>query len=71
MVFGFSNSIPYGLEESRELCIILVEFSVNRHSKIQKISQQFFSLFLSRHYGFTNYFVILNFAYIPRIVLTC
>ena len=38
-VFGFSNSIPYGLEESRE-------FSVSRHTKNPKIKPlMFFFIF--------------------------
>ena len=36
--FGFSNSLPYNLEESIEFRAFLVGFLVNRHSKMQKIS---------------------------------
>ena len=70
-VFGFSNSIPYGLEESRELWSWLVGFLVSRHSKKPKIKPTIFSLFLSCYYGFINYFEILNFLLtniIPRVV---
>ena len=75
-VFWFSNSLPYGLEESRELrAFWLVGFRVSRHSKMQKISaSNFFFLFLSHHYGFLNCFEILNFAFsitIPRGILQC
>ena len=53
----------------------LVGFWVSRHSKMQKISaNNFFFAFLSCHYGFTNYFEILIFAFsnmIPRGVSAC
>ena len=41
----------------------LVRFSVMRHPKKPKIKPTIFSLFLSCHYGFTNYFEILNFLF--------
>ena len=37
-VFGFSDSLPYDLEESIEFRAFLVGFWVNRHSEMQKIS---------------------------------
>ena len=42
-VYGFSNSFPYGLEESTELSSFdLVGFWVNRNSKMKKNSANFF-----------------------------
>ena len=62
-VFGFSNSLPYGLEESREFRA-LIRWVLNMHSKLKKVSSNnFFFAFLSCHYGFTNYFEILTFAF--------
>ena len=52
----------------------LVGFVVSRCSKMQKNSASNFFAFLSCHYGFTNYFEILIFAFsntIPRGVSTC
>ena len=53
----------------------LVEFWVSRHSEMSNISVNiYFCAFLSCHYGFTNYFEILNsvfFNIIPRGVARC
>ena len=52
----------------------LIVFWVSMRSKIQKISTNNFFLFLSNHYGFTNYFKIIVFAFfsiIPKVVSTC
>ena len=77
-VFLFSNSLPYGLEESRELWML--DFGLVGIQKYKKILPTiffcFFSFlaFLSCHYGFTNYFKILIFAFsnvIPRGVSAC
>ena len=47
-----------------------IGFSVNRHSKMQKISvNNIFFAFLSHHNGFTNCFEILNFAF-SNIILS-
>ena len=73
-VFWFSNSLPYGLEESRELWILITWFWVSR-TKRQKISTNNFCFaLLSCYYGFTNYFEVLIFAFsntIPRGVSIC
>ena len=54
----------------------LVGFGVSRCLKMQKISANnfFFGVYDSCHYGFTNYFEILIFAFsntIPRVVSNC
>ena len=55
----------------------LVGFCVSKHSNMQKISANnffFVCYVLSCHYGFTNYFEILIFAFsnmIPRGVSAC
>ena len=74
-VFRFSNSLPYGLEESRvvENLDQLGFWLIGKFKNAKKICQYFFFSFLSRHYGFTNYFEILIFAFsniIPRGVAT-
>ena len=56
-VFWFSNTLPCGLEESRELISLIRWVLGNRYSKIWKISaNNFFFAFLSDHYGFRNCF---------------
>ena len=65
-VFGFSNSLPYGLEESRELWI-LISWVWVRSSRMQK-------KFCQQYYGFTDYFEMLTFGFsniTPRGVSTC
>ena len=42
LVFGFCDSPPFGLEESRELRALIRWILGNRHSKMQKISAQIF-----------------------------
>ena len=47
---------------------------VNRYSKMRKKKPTDVSVFLSHHYGLTNYFEVINFAFpniIPRGVSTC
>ena len=75
-VCGFCDSLPFGLEESRELrALIRWVFEVIDIQKCQKfLLNYFFFAFLSCHYGFTNCFEILNFVFsniIPRGVSTC
>ena len=40
--FGFCDSLPFGLEESRELRALIDRFGSNTHSKMQKISAKNF-----------------------------
>ena len=67
LLFRFCNSLPYNLEESIELRVLIVTFWVYRHSKMQKNLLAFFCVYLSCHYGFTNYFDILIFLF-PSII---
>ena len=62
--FLFSNSLPYGLEESR---VERLEFLSNRHAKVQKSFCWEFFVFLRCHYGFTNCFEKLDFVF-PNII---
>ena len=41
-VFGFCDSLPFSLEESRELRALINGFWGDRHSKMPKISAKFF-----------------------------
>ena len=69
------NSLPYGLEQSRELRdLIRWVFGLADVQKCKKFLPRFFFSFLSRHYGFSNYFEILIFAFsnsMPRGVSNC
>ena len=60
-VFGFSDSLPYDLEESRDLRALISWVLSWQAFKNAKKYLQFFFVFLSCHYGFTNYFYILIF----------
>ena len=74
-VFWFSNSLPYDLEESRELRdLIRWVLGWQTFKNAKTFCQEFFFAFLSRHYRFTNYFEIPIFAFsnsIPRGVSIC
>ena len=42
LVFGFCDSLPFDLEESRELRVLIRWFWGKRHSKTQKVSAIYF-----------------------------
>ena len=74
-VFSFCNSLPLLWKNQGSWQLWWDLFGGNsRHSKMQNISATCFLFFfaLSRHYGFTNCFEILNFVFsnIPRGVST-
>ena len=76
-VFWFSNSFLYGLEESRQLWILIRwVFGLLSIKSDKNFSQQFFCAFKPPLWIwiFTNYFEILIFAFfiiMPRGVSTC
>ena len=61
--FWFSSSLPYGLEEPRELRD-LIRWVLGGIQNCKKFSALNFFLFLSHHYGFMNCFEILNFVFL-------
>ena len=72
-VFGFCDSLPYDLEESIKLRALICGVLGLQAFKNAKKNWPKFFVFLSCHYGFTNYFdiIIFLFSIIPRQVSTC
>ena len=60
LIFGFTNTPLYSLEQLRKLRVLVGWILDQQVFKCQKFLPRMF-LFLSHHYGFTNYFKILNF----------
>ena len=76
LVFGFSNSLSYGLEESREWRALISWVLGQQMLKNAEhfCQQDFFFSFLNHHYGFRTYLEILNFLLsdvILRVVSAC
>ena len=58
-----------GWNNSLESPVFGFSDSLNRNSKMPEISaMNFFCVFLSCHYGYTNYFEILNFLFSKTIL---
>ena len=66
-IFEFFDSLLYDLEKSKELrALISSLLSLQAFKKAKNFCQQFFCVFLSCRYGFTNYFDILIFFLIHQ-----
>ena len=64
-VFGLSNSLPYGLKESRELRILIIwVLSYQAFRNAKHFCQRKFFAFQSHHYEFAIQFEILNFLFL-------
>ena len=72
---SFSGSLPYGLEESRELrALISWVFGVIGIKNAKNFSEQFLFEFMSCHFGYTSYFEVQIFIFsniMPRGVSIC
>ena len=61
---SFSGSLPYGLEESRELrALISWVFGVIGIKNAKNFSEQFLFAFMSCHFGYTSYFEVQIFIF--------